>query len=91
MGPGSLYLGAPTNMCRALIEVAALSFALPDSPPSLLFPLPLPAEEALDGMLVERVMSAAICRCGSVICAIVLQGSDDATNLPFRLNYVSAL
>jgi hypothetical protein len=84
-----LPLGAPTNMCRTLIEVAALSFALPDSPSSLLFPLPLPAEEAFDGMLVGRLIAAAICGFGGVSCAIVSMarmGRDDATNLHFRLN-----
>jgi hypothetical protein len=49
----SSRIHALTKMWRTLILVAALSFALPDSPSSLLFPLPLAAEEDLDGILIE--------------------------------------
>jgi hypothetical protein len=42
-----------TKMCRTLMDVAALSFPPPDSPSSLPFPLPLPAEDDFDGMLID--------------------------------------
>jgi hypothetical protein len=35
------------------MDVAALSFPLPDSPPSLPLPFPLPAEDDFDGMLID--------------------------------------
>jgi hypothetical protein len=41
------------------MDVAALSFPLPDSPPSLPLPLPLPAEDDFDGMLVDAEINAA--------------------------------
>lgn len=47
-----------TKMCRTLMDVAALSFPLPDSPPSLPLPLPLPAEDDFDGMLVDAEINA---------------------------------
>lgn len=40
-------------MCRTLMDVAAFSFPLPDSPSSLPFPLPLPAEDDFDGMPID--------------------------------------
>lgn len=62
---------ALTKMCRTFIEVAALSFALPDSPSSLLFPLPLPAEEDFVGMLIESIILMQLIRFSDVICALV--------------------
>jgi hypothetical protein len=49
-----------TKMCRTLIDVAALSFPLPDSPLSLPLPLPLPAEDDFDGMLVDAEINAQL-------------------------------
>ena len=57
-----------TKMCRTLMDVAALSFPLPDSPPSLPLPLPLPAEDDFDGMLIDAEINAATCRFGNMIC-----------------------
>jgi hypothetical protein len=48
-----------TKMCRTLMDVAALSFPLPDSPPSLPLPLPLPVEDDFDGMLIDAEINAA--------------------------------
>ena len=56
-----------TKMCRTLMDVAALSFPLPDSPPSLPLPLPLPAEDDFDGMLIDAEINAATCRFGNMI------------------------
>ena len=42
-----------TKMCRTLIDVAAFNFPPPDSPSFLPFPLPLPAEDDFDGMLID--------------------------------------
>jgi hypothetical protein len=55
-----------TKMCRTLMDVAAFSFPLPDSPSSLPFPLPLPAEDDLDGMLIDAEIYAATCRFGEI-------------------------
>jgi hypothetical protein len=47
-----------TKMCRTLMDVAGLSFPLPDSLSSLLFPLPLPAEDDFDGILIDAEIDA---------------------------------
>jgi hypothetical protein len=69
-------LCALTKICRTLMDVAALSFPPPDSPASLLFALPLPAEEDFDGILITRMICGALCRLGTVIlCTRFFQGS----------------
>jgi hypothetical protein len=60
----TIYFRQLTKMCRTLIDVAAFSFPLPDSPLSLPFPLPLPVEDDFDGMLMNAEIYAATCRFG---------------------------
>ena len=42
------------------MDVAALSLPPTESPSSLLLPLPLPAEDDFDGMLVKGLIYAAV-------------------------------
>jgi hypothetical protein len=81
----TIYFRQLTKMCRTLIDVAAFSFPLPDSPLSLPFPLPLPVEDDFDGMLMNAEIYAATCRFG-IYMRFVFPYSLDAggQNLPAR-------
>jgi hypothetical protein len=72
-----------TKMCRTLMDVAALSFPLPDSPSPLPFPLPLPAEDDFDGMLIDTEIYAATCRFGNMISTQLFSHMNSVTGQTF--------